>query len=165
MDLSEISAAFPELVIKLLAHEGIWLVVAREGEQCLIMAKDGILTIDPDGTPHAEASDPLRRLPEPQLAAEQICRVASFSQSGDLILLGSYDPQEDLVICFERQRASHGGLGGAQDHPFIIYPRHLDWDLARVCNSRELYPLFAAQRGIDLNEEHRGSEKPHERHI
>jgi len=153
MDLSEISAAFPGLVTELLAHEGIWLVAAREGEQCLIMARDAILTIDAERGPQVEGLNPLRRLPEPWLAADQICRVASFAQSGDLILFGSYDPKEDLVICFERQRASHGGLGGAQDYPFIIYPSHLNWDLSHVHNSRDLYPLFAAQRGIGLGNE------------
>ena len=160
MDLSEVSAAFPGLVINLLAHEGIWLIAAREGAQCLIMGQDGIVTIHEDGARHVEGSNPLQRLPEPWLAVEQLCRIASFQQSGDLVLLGAYDPEEDIVVCFERQRSSHGGLGGAQDYPFVIYPRHLNWDLSRVRNSCELYPLFAALRGIRLGEEHRESRKP-----
>ena len=65
-----------------------------------------------------------------------------------MILLGAYDPDEDQVVCFERQWASHGGLGGAQDYPFIIYPQRLDWDLSHVRNSRDLYPFFARQRAV-----------------
>jgi len=162
MDLSEVSAAFPGLVVELLGHEGIWLAVAREGRQCLIMAQDGILTLDAEGRPGMEGANPLRRLPEPWLGAEQLCRIASFSQSGDLILLGSYDPKEDLVVCFESQCASHGGLGGAQDYPFIMYPRHLEWDLAQVRNSCDLYGLFARERGFASDEQGRELENPHE---
>jgi len=153
MDLSEISAAFPGLVVRLLSHEGIWLAVAREGEQILIMDEDSILTVDSDGRQHLEGDHPLVNLPEPQHAAEQIHRIARFPQSGDLILFGTYDPDEDTVICFERQWASHGGLGGPQDYPAIIHPRHLNWDLSRVRNSRDLYPFFASQRALAPVEE------------
>ena len=158
MDLSEISTAFPGLVVKLLAHQGIWLVVAREGEQVLIMARDGILTLDAQGHAHAEAENPLRRVPEPWHAAEQIRRVACFPQSGDLMLFGTYDSEADTVVCFERQSASHGGLGGPQDYPFILYPRQLNWDLSRVHNSCDLYPLFARQHLLNSSEETAGGD-------
>jgi hypothetical protein len=148
MDLSEISAVFPQLAVKLLAHEGIWLLVAREGEQTLIMSHDGILTYDAAGQPHTEGENPLQRLPEPSHAAGQILRIARFAQSGDLLLFGTYDPDSGSVVCFERQWASHGGLGGPQDYPAIIYPRQLRWDLSRVHNSRDLYAFFAAQRAV-----------------
>ncbi len=146
MDLSEITAAFPGLVVRLLAHEGIWLVVAREGTQTLIMTQEGILTLDEEGEPYGEGKHPLYRLPNPWHAAEELRRLAGFSHSGDLILLGAYDAEHDTVVCFERQRASHGGLGGAQDYPFLISPRELKWDLSDVRNSRDLYPFFASQR-------------------
>jgi hypothetical protein len=162
MDLSEISSAFPGLVVNLLSHDGIWLVVARERGQCLIMAEDGILTLGAQAQPHVEGTNPLRRLTEPWSAAEQVYRIATFPQSGDLILFGSYDPEEDLVICFENQIASHGGLGGAQDYPFIMYPRSLNWDLAHVRDSRDLYPLFAKMRGLSLRDKGAESETAHE---
>jgi hypothetical protein len=148
MDLSEVSAAFPGLVVKLLAHAGIWLIVSREGEQTLIMAQDGILTLDRQGQAHNEGTHPLSPLPDPLHAAEQIRRIAGFGQSGDLILFGAYDSHEDVVVCFEAQWASHGGLGGAQDYPFIIVPRQLNWDFSGVRNAVDLYPFFASQRDL-----------------
>jgi hypothetical protein len=148
MDLSDVAEAFPDLVVKLLAHEGIWLVVAREGKETLIMSRRGILSRNGDGSWRTEGQNPLLRLPEPQLAAEQICRLASFRCSGDLILLGSYDPGRKQVISFEEQWAAHGGLGGPQDYPFILYPRRLQWHLAQVQNSCDLYPLLAQERGL-----------------
>ena len=148
MDLSEVSAAYPDLVAKLVAHEGIWLVVAREEEQTLIMGRSGILTAEGDGTWRTEGENPLLRLSEPGLAAEQIRRVASFRCSGDLMLLGSYDAQKNQVVSFEQQWAAHGGLGGPQDYPFILYPQRLQWDLTHVANSIDLYPLLAKERGL-----------------
>ena len=148
MDLSEISAVFPGLVIDLLAHEGIWLVTGREGEQILIMDEDSILTCSPYGDQRLEGEHPLIRLPEPDHAAEQIVRIARYPQSGDLILFGDYDPENGIVVCFERQWASHGGLGGPQDFPTIIYPRSLKWDLSEVRDSRDLYRFFMGERGL-----------------
>ena len=146
LDLSEVSAAFPGLPVRLLAHDGIWLVVGREAEQTLIMSQEGILTLDGAGAARIEGRNPLLRLSEPEEAAEQIRRIASFPSSGDLILFGSYDPKRGIVVCFENQWASHGGVGGPQDHPFIIFPAELEWDLACVHNSKDLYPFLAAQR-------------------
>jgi hypothetical protein len=140
MDLSEISAAFPSLVVKLLAHPGIWLVVAREGEEILIMDYDSILTFNSPGEQRLEGDHPLMRLVEPEHAAEQIRRIASFEDS--------YEPSTDTVICFEHQWASHGGLGGPQDYPTIVYPKDIGWDLSQVHNATDLHALFAKQRAL-----------------
>jgi hypothetical protein len=137
----------------LLAHEGIWLLVAREGDQILILDEDSILTVDETGQMHLEGDHPVIRLPDPEHAVEQIVRIARFPQSGDLLLFGSYDPQRDVVICFESQVAAHGGLGGAQDYPVIIYPRKLNWDMSVVHNARDLYGLFAATRTLAAESE------------
>ncbi len=147
LDLSEVSAAFPGLVVRLLAHDGIWMIVAREGQQTLLMAREGILTLDDTAGGRVEGQNPLLRLAEPEEAAQQVRRVASFPSCGDLMLFGAYDPAEDLVVCFENQWGSHGGLGGAQDRPFIVYPQRFEWDLSRVHNSTDIYALLAKQRG------------------
>ena len=36
-----------------------------------------------------------------------------------------YDPELDEVAAFEDQVGSHGGLGGPQTHPFLMYPVEL----------------------------------------
>ncbi len=148
LDLSEVSAAFPGLIVRLLAHEGIWMIVAREGQQTLVMSREGILTLDDASGQRVEGQNPLLRLAEPDEASLQVRRVASFPTCGDLMLFGAYDPARDRVICFENQWASHGGLGGSQDRPFIIYPKRFGWDLSQVHNSSDMYPLLAEQRGL-----------------
>jgi len=141
--ISEISALFPDLVVTLASHPGIWLVIGTEGADTLVFSREGVLSLGDDGIVSAEGRDPLQCLPEPEHAGRELVNLAHYPHSGDLILLGRYDPRTDTVVCFEDQWASHGGLGGAQDYPFLVYPPHLPWDLAQVSNAREMYAFFA----------------------
>lgn len=141
--ISEISALFPDLVVALASHPGIWFVMGIEGDDVLVFSRDGVLTIRDGHVEAAEGSDPLRCLPDPEHARRELANLAHYPHSGDLILLGRYDPQTDTVICFEDQWASHGGLGGPQDVPFLVYPSHLSWDLSHVTNARQIYGFFA----------------------
>ncbi len=142
--ISEISALFPDLVVTLAGHPGIWLVIGIEGQDVLIFSRDGVLTLR-DGQPDAAVgADPLQLLPEPDLARRELANLARYPHAGDLILFGRYDPHADSVVCFEDQWASHGGLGGGQDYPFIVYPPSLGWDVSQVTNARELYAFFAS---------------------
>jgi hypothetical protein len=159
MNLSETALIYPELLNRLVEHGGIGLVVGREEGETVIVGKDGTLTLPPlppfpptlggqggggnGGEVEIRGQNPLLSLPEPKLAASQLRQLASFPHSGDIIIFGAWRENGD-VVCFENQVASHGGLGGPQDYPFIMYPSELDLDLEEVTNARELYPHFAA---------------------
>jgi len=108
MDVSEIASLYADLMVKLATHSGIWLVIGREGEQVVIASSQGILTLD-DQQQIVEGENPLGILPEPEIAAAQIQRLAHFPHSGDLILLGTYALETENVVCFEQQWACHGG--------------------------------------------------------
>jgi hypothetical protein len=140
MNLSEIALLYPELLNRLIAHEGIGLVVGREEGETVIVGKDGTLTLN-EGV-EVRGRNPLLSLPEPKLAASQLRQLTSFPHSGDIIIFGAWRGGGE-VICFEDQVASHGGLGGPQDYPFIMYPSKLNLDLESVTNAKDLYPHFA----------------------
>ena len=141
MNLSEIALLYPTLLNRVVEHEGIGLVVGREEGETVIMGKDGTLTLN-EGV-EIRGKNPLRSLPEPELAARQLRQLASFPHSGDIIIFGTWRRNGE-VISFEDQVASHGGLGGPQDYPFIMYPGELNLDLEEVTNARDLYAHFAA---------------------
>jgi len=141
--VSELTALFPDLIVTLASHPGIWMVVGVEGDDVLVFSRGGVLTLRGGEVAASEGADPLALLPDPEQARSELARLARFPHSGDLILFGRYDPESDTVICFEDQWASHGGLGGPQDVPFIAYPPHLEWDLSTVRNARDLYAFFA----------------------
>jgi len=141
MNLSEIALIYPSLLNRLVEHEGIGLVVGREEGETVIVGKDGTLTLN-EGV-EVRGKDPLLSLPEPELAASQLRQLASFPHSGDIIIFGAWR-EDGEVVCFENQVASHGGLGGPQDYPFIMYPGRLSLDFEEVTNAKDLYPHFAA---------------------
>jgi hypothetical protein len=52
-------------------------------------------------------------------------RIAGFPNSGDMIVVGGFDPATSQVVSFEELVGSHGGLGGPQGEPFIAHPADL----------------------------------------
>ena len=50
-----------------------------------------------------------------------------MTHAPDLLLISQYDPELGEVAAFEELIGSHGGLGGPQNHPFILHPT--DWEL------------------------------------
>ncbi len=136
MDLSEIALLYASLLDALVAHEGIGLVAGREGEAVVILGKKGTLWAGPEGT-HLEGDHPLSRLARRDWATEQVARVARFPHAGDLILLGAWDGVR--VVSFEDQVSTHGGLGGAQDWPFIAYPAEQRLMPQTIENAEEVY--------------------------
>lgn len=141
LDLGQVMASYPTLISGLLAHPGIWCVVGREGGQTVILGREGVLSLDGDSC-SVEGVDPLSPLPDPRWAAEQLRRVAGYTNAGDLILMGRYDPHTETVACFEEQWACHGGLGGAQQQAFMLSEARLGWNLSTVRQADDLYPLF-----------------------
>jgi hypothetical protein len=146
MNISEIAALFPSLMCELAAHPGIWLVIGREGEKVVVMSSEGVLQLD--GHYRVEGKDPLADLPAPRVVAEQVRRLALFPHSGDLVLMGTYDPKSQVVSCFEQQWACHGGIGGPQEIAFMIMPREVNWDLGEVTQATEIYPFFANRYAV-----------------
>src|SRR5204862_2819709 len=45
----------------------------------------------------------------------------------DILAISVYDAESDEVAAFEELIGSHGGLGGPQTRPFLLYPS--DWQL------------------------------------
>src|SRR6187402_3229566 len=69
--------------------------------------------------------DPLE--PYGEYAAASLKRLDSMSNSGDLVVISMLDTDTDQVAAFEELIGSHGGLGGPQTVPLILYP--FDWEL------------------------------------
>lgn len=145
MDLSEVELVYPGLLRSLVEHPGLGLVLGRERGEAMAMTVRGprrLLALD----------DPLLRdlldnLPDPALAARQLARVACFANSGDLLLFGRWNAAGH-AIAFEPHWATHGGIGGEQNHPFMLLPPGVDWDVSAITGPEQLYPLFMAGYGV-----------------
>jgi hypothetical protein len=87
--------------------------------------RDGAVVIGPHGTRfldrnRVEGLDPLA-LFGPN-AARHVKRGDSFEHVADIMINGSYDPDTEEVPAMEELVGSHGGLGGTQSRPFVLFP-------------------------------------------
>lgn len=136
LNLGDVALLYPGILEALVEHEGIALVVGRQEDVVVIMGQPGTMWVGPAGQ-RVEGEDPLASQPDPDWAARQVTRLARFPHSGDLLLLGAWDGER--VICFEEQAASHGGLGGPQDWPFIAFPPGERLSARGIENAEEVY--------------------------
>jgi hypothetical protein len=148
LDLSNLALLYPHLLPSLLEHPGIGWIVGRQGNQTVVMNRQGTLTLG--RREHVEGRHPLAELAEPDWAASQLRKLAGYPHSGDLILLGAW--RDGRVITFEDQVASHGGLGGPQDYPFLISPAHVAPALDGLDGPLALYEHFIRYQ-LDADEE------------
>ena len=139
LNLSEIALLYPTLLTRLIEHPGIGLVVGHEGNETVMMNQHGTLTTT-GILEQLHGSNPLAGLGDRHAQATRINHLASFPHSGDLILLGAWT--KDHVITFEDQIGTHGGLGGLEEKPFILYPANVDWPNGIIQDPCELYDLF-----------------------
>jgi putative membrane protein len=121
LTLEQISSAYPELIPALVAHDGIGLVLVRsESEGAIVIGKQGIRKLEPDRDRVVEGVDPLGQFSEH--APRFLCQLASYEHSGDIVVNGTFDPKTNRVIGFDDLVRAHGGLGGPQTRPFLLYP-------------------------------------------
>lgn len=140
LNLSDIAVFYPALLNRLIEHPGIGLVVGREGEETVMLGPKGTLTVHPE-MDQLRGTNPLEGLVDPPEQAERIHRLASFPRSGDLIILGAWE--NGAVVTFENQIGTHGGLGGPQERPFVLYPDTTEWPSGAIKGPCDLYPIFA----------------------
>jgi hypothetical protein len=123
MTLDQIEAAHPGLAQALIGHPGVGLMLVRTDDHgAIAVGKQGIHFLDED---RFEGEDPLAIFGE--LAATALRRLDGIANVGDIALVSQYDPETFEIAAFEELIGAHGGLGGPQTRPFLLYPS--DWEL------------------------------------
>ena len=82
-----------------------------------MLGGDGARYLEED---RVEGEDPLARFPP--TAAQHLLRTHGFAHAPDLLVGSFYDPALDEGCAFEELISFHGGLGGSQTRPFVLYP-------------------------------------------
>jgi hypothetical protein len=77
----------------------------------------------------AAGQDPLA--PFSPRAAAHLRRTNGFANAPDILVISMYDQQTGEVAAFEELIGSHGGLGGLQTQPFLLYPSALPHNASR----------------------------------
>jgi uncharacterized membrane protein YvlD (DUF360 family) len=124
--LEQIDERHPGLVGALANHPGIAFVLVRSAAHGPIaVGTDGIRFLADD---RVQGVDPLAGF-GPR-AADHLRRLDGFEHCPDILVNSVYDGTLDEVAAFEELVGSHGGLGGPQTVPFLLFPA--DWPLDDV---------------------------------
>ena len=118
VDREQVDRRYPNLIKGLLDHPGVGLVLAhssRHGPVALGRTGEHFLA-----SGRVVGLDPL--LPFGLLAAQSLLRLAGFTNTGDLSVIGPFDAATGEVVSYEDLVGSHGGLGGWQGQPFLLHP-------------------------------------------
>jgi hypothetical protein len=116
----EIDVSYPALIPGLAGHRDIGFVLVGSAEGSLVLGRSGQRNL---ATGEVTGDDPLA--PYGPRTVEQVMQVDAYRTVADLMITSRYDPELDEVLAFEEQVGSHGGLGGPQTHPFLLYPADL----------------------------------------
>ena len=87
-----------------------------------------------------EGEDPLA--PFGPNAADHVRRTDGFPHCPDIVVNSTYWADLDEVAAFEELVGSHGGLGGAQAHPFVLHPADLELPDEELVGAEAVHRLF-----------------------
>jgi len=121
LTMERIEQRYPGVLAQLIDHPAVGCVLVRTAAQgALAVGRAGRRWIDRD---ELEGEDPL--VPYGPFALPSLRRLDGFANVGDLVVLSTVDAETAEVVSFEDLVGCHGGLGGAQSEPFVLYP--VDW--------------------------------------
>ncbi|MDQ3870755.1 MAG: phage holin family protein, partial [Chloroflexota bacterium] len=103
----------------------------------VVLGQAGLHRLE-DGS--VEGVDPLA--PFGPNAPEHLRRLHAFQHVGDLVVNGRYDPLTDELTAFEELVGSHGGLGGEQNIPFLLFPAGWQIGDGRLVGAPEVHSVL-----------------------
>jgi uncharacterized membrane protein YvlD (DUF360 family) len=119
LSLEQVMTTYPGLIESLVGHEGVEFVLAvSEARGPVVMTRRVVRELDAQNG--LEGDDPLAQY-SPHTASF-LSRLARFPHSGDVMVMGKYDPSTGQVITMDELVGAHGGVGGMQTQPFVLYP-------------------------------------------
>ena len=141
----EIVMLFPDLIPGLVKHSGIGFILVNSiSNGGMVIGDNGIYYLETD---EIIGENPLEGFGKN--AARHLKRQNSFKNMPDILVNSFYDEKYDEVCAFEELIGSHGGLGGNQTKPFILYPS--EWEDPRELIGAESIYAFLKKEIENLN--------------
>ena len=136
----EIVMLFPELIPGLVNHSGIgFILVDSINNGGMVIGQNGIYYLEND---EIVGENPLKGFGEN--ASRHLKRQNGFKNMPDILVNSFYDSENDEVCAFEELIGSHGGLGGNQTKPFILYPS--EWtDPGDLIGAESIYKFLKCE--------------------
>ena len=149
LTLEVVEQQHPGLVASLAANPDIgWVMVRTEAEGAVVLGAEGSYRLRDDSV---TGVNPIAHFGAN--AADHLRRHDSFIHCPDLLVSGAYLPAEDEIVPFEEFMGSHGGLGGAQMHPFAVVPSSWIQPAAPIVGAATMHhqlKRWMAELGLDV---------------
>jgi uncharacterized membrane protein YvlD (DUF360 family) len=142
LTLEELQERHPRLLPSLRDHPHIGFVMVRSREH-------GPVVLGARGSRHlndhrVEGEDPLALFPAN--AAHHLRRTDGFEHAPDILVNSFYDADLEQGCAFEELISFHGGLGGPQTRPFILYPVALPAPAERIVGAEQVHAVLMGWR-------------------
>ncbi len=154
--LEDIEREQPELMDSLVNHPGVgFVMVATKGAggaaandaagagDTVIIGKGGRHYLGDD---RVVGDDPL--LPYGPNAARHARRTNSFGNCPDLLVMSTYWPETNQNAAFEELVGNHGGLGGEQTKPFVLFPAEWTLDDSELIGAESVFRNLKRWTGL-----------------
>ena len=144
LTLEEIERRHPQLLPALRNHPHVgWLLVRSDRDGPIAVGRSGTRYLS-DG--RVEGEDPLANF-SPN-APRHLLRTDGFEHVADIMVGSFYDPERDEGCAFEELISFHGGIGGAQTRPFLLYPDHLPTPAEPIVGAAAVHRVLVEWRRL-----------------
>jgi uncharacterized membrane protein YvlD (DUF360 family) len=142
LTMEEIDERHPRLLPALREHPHVgWVLVRSAADGALALGRTGVHHLA-DG--RVEGDDPLARFSP--TAAAHLLRTDGFAHVADIMVGSFYDADLDEGCAFEELISFHGGIGGMQTQPFVLYPASLPAPSGPIIGAAAVHALLASWR-------------------
>lgn len=134
----ELNSYFPELIPGIINNEYVGFILVNSAEHGdLAIGKNGTYYLDSD---KIDGENPLTGFGDN--IVRHLKRTSSFEHTPDILVNSFYDEKADEVCAFEELVGSHGGVGGDQSKPFILYPSSWNVSDDEIIGAESIYELL-----------------------
>ncbi len=144
LTLEELEQRHPQLLPALREHPHIgWLLVRSERDGPVVLGASGARYLA-DG--RVEGDDPLAHF-SPN-APRHLLRTDGFEHVADIMVGSFYDPALDEGCAFEELICFHGGIGGSQTRPCLLYPAGLPLPDEPIVGAAAVHDVLLGWRAL-----------------
>ena len=134
----ELNKYFPDLIQGIINNEYVGFILVKSQEHGdLAIGKNGTYFLD---SGEIEGENPLEGFGDHIVS--NLKRTSSFEHTPDILVNSFYDKDADEVCAFEELVGSHGGAGGDQSKPFILYPSSWNVSDDEIVGAESIYKLL-----------------------
>lgn len=140
--MEEIEQRYPGMMQKMAEHPSMGFVVARTQDGMVIQGKEGKVTVGKNGAV-VEGTDPVAKYGDSNVITGQIADYLKLPNTGDVLMFSTF--HDGRIIDFNDHYSMvslHGGLGGEQTEPFLLYGSDVGIEPGKVNKALDLYEQF-----------------------